>query len=75
MKISGDIGIFSVDGSIVCKFFYKSGRGDISLVSANKERADTNVKISRDSSDTFECLGKILLKKRPNLPDYFMESI
>lgn len=71
----GDVGIFSVNGSIVCKMFYKTGRGDIGLISLNPKRASSNVEIKRDSTDTFECLGKVILKKKPKLPDYFMDSL
>lgn len=72
----GDIGIFSVDGSIVCKMFYKSGLGDIRLVSTNPRRADANINIMRDSSDTFACLGKVIIKKsKIKLPDYFMNTV
>lgn len=72
----GDIGIFSVNGAIVCKMFYKSGLGDIRLISTNPDRADANVNIMRDSSDSFKCLGKVLLtKKKVRIPDYFMETL
>ena len=71
----GEIGIFSVNGAMYCKMFYRTGSGDIWLVSTNEELAASNVLVKAGSSDSFACMGKILLKERPKLPDYFMRSM
>lgn len=71
----GEIGIFSVNGAMYCKMFYRTGSGDIWLVSTNEELSASNVLVKAGSNDTFSCMGKILLKERPKLPDYFMNTM
>ena len=58
---NGDIGIFSVNGSMYCKQYYKDEDGNVSLLSLNKNRQDMNVYLSSDCDDTFFCSGKVLL--------------
>ena len=60
---NGDIGIFSVNGSMYCKQYYKDDDGNVSLLSLNKNRQDMNVYLSSDCDDTFFCSGKVLLPK------------
>lgn len=72
---TGEIGIFSVNGSMYCKMFYSTGSGDIWLVSTNEKLSKSNVLVKAGSSDSFECLGKILLKEKPKLPNYFMQKM
>lgn len=71
----GEIGIFSVNGAMYCKLFYKTGTGDIWLVSTNEALEKSNVEVKAGSNDSFECLGKVLVKKKPKLPDYFMKKM
>ena len=71
----GGIGIFSVNGAMYCKMFYETGSGDIWLVSTNEKLAKSNVLVKAGSNDSFECLGKILLKEKPKLPNYFMQKM
>ena len=65
----GDIGIFSVDGSMYCKQMLVRNDGLI-LVSLNPEYRDTNVMIGRESSSTVKVCGKVLLGYRIPLPGY-----
>lgn len=71
----GEIGIFSVNGAMYCKMFYSTGSGDIWLVSTNEELSASNVLVKAGSNDSFQCLGKILLKEKPKLPNYFMQKM
>lgn len=71
----GEIGLFSVNGAQYCKMYYKTGSGDVWLVSTNEALAGSNVHIKADSDDTVKCHGKILMRKKVQLPDYFMNSI
>jgi SOS-response transcriptional repressor LexA len=71
----GEIGIFSVNGAMYCKMFYRTGSGDIWLVSTNEALESSNVLVKAGSSDSFRCLGKILLSEKPKLPDYFMQKM
>lgn len=69
----GDIGIFSVDGSMYCKQYYVDEEGNLTLVSANPELKDTNVYVSAGSDSFVKCYGKVLLGSRVELPDYLFE--
>lgn len=71
----GEVGIFSVNGSMYCKMFYITGSGDIWLVSTNEKMKGSNVHIQAGSNDSFKCLGKILLREKPKLPNYFMQEM
>lgn len=71
---SGDVGVFSVNGAVVCKLYFRRENGDIELISINPEERWSNVKVKADSSETLECLGRVLTKYRVSMPDYFMES-
>lgn len=71
----GEIGLFSVNGAQYSKMFYKTGSGDIWLISTNKDLAGSNVLIRAGSNDTVKCYGKILTDKKPQLPNYFMEQL
>lgn len=67
----GDVGIFCVDGAFYCKIYHKSRDGVVTLVSANPALRQTNVRLSPDSGQSLECLGKVLLESRIPMPDYF----
>lgn len=69
----GDVGIFCVDGAMYCKIFYKNREGVVTLVSANQALRKTNVRLSPDGDQSFECLGKVLLDERVPMPAYFTE--
>ena len=71
----GDVGIFSVDGAMYCKILYRDEIGNVTLVSANPEFKESNVWIMADSSSTLQIYGKVLLKKKVKIPDYFYDSL
>lgn len=65
----GDVGIFFVDGDMKCKQYVEDSFGNIYLFSLNRRRADADVTILASSGVTVFCFGKVLLKKRPPLPE------
>lgn len=68
---TGDVGIFSVNGSLYCKLYYIDQSRNLVLVSANPDMQDSNVIVNADSSATVVCYGKVLLEKPIPFPDYF----
>lgn len=64
----GEVGLFFVDGDMKCKQFCQDSMGNVYLFSINRDRRDADVSIPADSGVTICCFGKVLLKKRPELP-------
>lgn len=69
----GDVGIFCVNGSMYCKQYFVDEAGNLILVSANPNLKKSNVFVSIDSCESVECLGKVIMEKRIELPDYLFE--
>ncbi len=67
---NGDVGIFSVDGAMYCKQFFKDKDGNVHLLSANPKRTNANVYLSADCDSEFRASGKVIMESIP-LPDYF----
>lgn len=67
--VDGEVGLFFVDGDMKCKQFCQDGNGNVYLFSINRSRSDADVFIPGDSGVTLCCFGKVLLKKRPELPN------
>jgi len=65
-----DVGVFCVDGSTYVKQYCPSIDGSVYLLSANPKREDANITITRDSTSSLLCFGKVLLKKRLPQPIY-----
>ena len=65
---SGDVGIFCVDGDMLCKQYLRDPLGMVYLFSLNRRRADADVLLPRDSGRTMVCFGRVLLKARPGIP-------
>ena len=65
---SGDVGIFCVDGEMLCKQYVRDRPGIVYLFSLNRRRSDADVVLPRDSGRTMVCFGRVLLSKRPNPP-------
>ncbi len=63
----GDVGLFFVDGDMLCKQYCRDLTGAIHLLSLNPKYQDANRIIPPDSSSTLCCYGKVLLPKRPPL--------
>lgn len=68
---NGEVGIFEVDGATYCKHFYMDQHRNITLVSANQERRDSNIYLAADCNSEFRCFGRVLLDRKAELPDYF----
>ncbi|MET0017163.1 S24 family peptidase [Oscillibacter sp.] len=66
----GDIGVFCVDGGTVCKqYHYDRVLGITYLFSLNRERADCDVVITRDSNQSLVCQGRVMTRKHFPLPE------
>lgn len=65
---SGDVGIFCVDGEMLCKQYVRDGLGMVYLFSLNRQRSDADVLLPRDSGRSLVCFGRVLLPVRPPMP-------
>ncbi len=65
----GDVGLFFVDGDMKCKQYCQDSEGNVYLFSANRDRADADVRINASSGVTLLCFGKILLERAIPLPE------
>ena len=65
---SGDVGIFCVDGEMLCKQYCRDGLGFVYLFSLNRARADADVVLPRDSGRSLVCFGRVMLPSRPSIP-------
>lgn len=61
----GDVGIFCVDGDILCKQYYRDPAGIVYLFSLNRARADADVVFTSGSGRTLACLGRVILHAPP----------
>lgn len=66
--VSGDVGIFCVDGDMKCKQYCEDILGNIYLFSLNRERRDADVEVLASSGRSVYCFGRVILPKRPPLP-------
>ena len=64
----GDVGIFCVDGDMLCKQYVRDKLGMVYLFSLNRARADADVVLPRDSGRSMVCFGRVLLPQRPKIP-------
>ncbi len=62
---NGDVGIFCVDGEMLCKQYVRDGLGMVYLFSLNRARSDADVILPRTSGRTLLCMGRVLLPSRP----------
>lgn len=65
---NGDVGIFCVDGAMLCKQYVRDRLGIVYLFSLNRERADVDVVLPQDSGRSMVCFGRVLLDRRPKAP-------
>lgn len=61
----GDVGIFCVDGSMLCKQYYHDPLGVVYLFSLNRDRADADVVLPRESGRFFTCFGRVMMHNLP----------
>lgn len=66
--MNGDVGIFCVDGDMLCKQYVRDQLGMTYLFSLNRARADADVVLPRESGRTMVCFGRVLLASRPKIP-------
>ena len=62
---NGDIGIFCVDGDMLCKQYYRDPIGMVYLFSLNRDRADMDVVFPRGSGRSLTCFGRVMVRSQP----------
>lgn len=62
---AGDVGIFCVDGDILCKQYYRDPAGIVYLFSLNRARADADVVLTSSGGRTLACFGRVILRSFP----------
>lgn len=62
---AGDVGVFCVDGDILCKQYYRDTAGIVYLFSLNRARADADVVFGPTSGRTLACFGRVILHAPP----------
>ena len=62
---AGDVGIFWIDGDILCKQYYKDPAGTVYLFSLNRARADADVVLTASSGRTLACFGRVIFRAPP----------
>ena len=65
---AGDVGIFYVEGGMVCKQFCQDSEGNVYLFSLNRARKAADVTIPHSSDLPLLCYGRVLLSRRIPLP-------
>ena len=65
---NGDVGIFCVDGEMLCKQYYQDPLGIVYLFSLNRLRSDADVVLPRDSGRNMVCFGRVMPPRRPSVP-------
>ena len=61
----GDIGIFWLDGDMLCKQYHKDHAGVVYLFSLNRVRADADVVLPPSSGRRLACFGRVILHAPP----------
>ena len=64
----GEVGAFNLDGDYLCKQVCTDVNGTIYLFSLNRNRADMDVTIQRDSGRSLTYFGTIIMDQKPPLP-------
>lgn len=58
---SGDVGIFCVDGEMLCKQYHRDALGMVYLFSLNRRRAELDVTFSVGSGRSLTCFGRVMM--------------
>ena len=61
----GDVGIFCVDGDMLCKQYFRDPAGMVYLFSLNRARADADVVFGPGSGRSLVCFGRVILHAPP----------
>ena len=56
----GDVGVFCLNGDMLCKQYRREENGVVRLVSLNRARADADRTVGED--DTLTCFGRVILR-------------
>jgi len=62
---NGDVGIFCVDGDMLCKQYYRDPTGMVYLFSLNRKRADMDVVFHRSGGRSLTCFGRVMIHSQP----------
>ena len=62
---NGDVGIFCVDGDMLCKQYYRDPLGIVYLFSLNRGRSDLDVVFPRGSGRSLTCFGRVMMHGLP----------
>ena len=62
---SGDVGIFCVDGDMLCKQYDRDPAGSVYLFSLNRQRRDADVVLTAGSGRTLVCFGRVMIRALP----------
>lgn len=65
---SGDVGIFCVDGDMLCKQYHRDALGMVYLFSLNRKRSDMDVVFHQGSGRSLTCFGRVMIRALP-LPE------
>ena len=65
-----DVGVFCVDGATYVKQYAPMYGGGLMLLSANPKREDANILIKKDSNQSVQYFGKVILKNKLPKPIY-----
>ena len=65
---NGDIGIFCVDGAMLCKQYHRDALGMTYLFSLNRARADADVVLTSTGTRSLACFGRVMLPHRLAVP-------
>lgn len=61
----GDVGIFCVDGDMLCKQYYRDPMGTVYLFSLNRRRSDADQVFTAGSGRSLTCFGRVMLHTPP----------
>ena len=64
----GDVGIFCVDGAVLCKQYHRDALGVVYLFSLNRARADADVVLASTGTRSLACFGRVMLPHRLAVP-------
>ena len=62
---AGDVGIFCLDGDMLCKQYYKDPAGNVYLFSLNRARSDADVLLTPGGGRFLTCFGRVILHAPP----------
>lgn len=65
----GEVGAWLVDGEYKLKQFVEDFYGNVYLFALNRSRKDTDQTLWHNEEHTLVCMGTLIMKKRPPLPE------